>query len=109
MKSSLRTVLGESDIAIIAIAILLAQGVVWLFQLVWVPVNEALNILVEAVRYPYVHYSFSGILGLQPMYLFLGEAIPCFAVAWILSLWVYGAGPFATLIEYNARLSRKHG
>jgi len=81
----------------------------WLFQLVWVPTSGALNILSEAIKYPYVHYSFRDILGLQPVYMALAGAIPRFAVAWILSLWVFGAGPFEALISYHVRSRRKHG
>jgi hypothetical protein len=109
MKPTLRTILDESHIAIIAITILLGQGIMWLFQLVWFPASEALKIMTDAIKYPYAHYSFSLIFGLQSVYLFLGEAIPCFAVAWILSVWVFGAGPFEVLIGYHARLEGRHG
>ena len=104
MKPSLRTVLIESHVAIIAIAMLLGQGVMWLFQIVWVPVSQAIGILIDAVEYPYAHHTFSGILGLQSVYMSLGEAIPCFVIAWVVSRFVFSAGPFEALIAYRARI-----
>lgn len=98
----------KSHVAIIAIGILLGQGVLWLFQFVWVPARQVLDILIDIIRYPYVHHSFSGVLSFQFIRMLLFEALPYFALAWILSIWVFRAGPFEAVIAYLATLRRKH-
>lgn len=94
----------ESHVAIIAIAMLLGQGVMWLFHIAWFPVNEAIGRLIDAIEYPYAGLSFNGIFGTQPVYMLLSEAVPCFVVAWIVSRFVFSAGPFEALITYRSRI-----
>lgn len=108
MKPSLKTVLRESHVAIIAIAMLLGQGVMLLFQIAWIPIREAIAILIDAIEYPYVGLIFKGIFSTQficqVIYASFSLALPCFVVAWIVSRFVFSAGPFEALIAYRARI-----
>ena len=105
---SLKTVLHESQVAVVAIGILLSYGVLTLFQLIWVPARESLDIFIDAIRYPYVLHRFRDILNVQFICTLLFAALPYFAVAWILSIWIFRAGPFEAVIAYLATLRRKH-
>lgn len=106
MNSSLRAVLRESHVAIIAIAVLLAQGVLWLLHLVGFPADEGIGILVDSINYPYARQDFSRVFSPQLFWLAISEAIPCFVVAWILSEWVFGVGPIDALIRHHAAVRR---
>lgn len=118
MKPSLRTVLADSHVAFVAIAMLVFGAIAWLCQLVWFPFSHVPNFLNDLfvffpdVQYADLHYAYSrdlrSMFGLQPFFLLLGGAIVYFTAAWALSLWVYGAGPFQALIARHARLRRNH-
>ena len=114
MKPSLRTVLADSHVAFVAIAMLVFGSIARLCQLVWFPFSRVPSFLNDVfVFFPDVQYAYSRDLrstfGLQPFFLLLGGAIVYFTAAWALSLWVYGAGPFEALIACHASLRRKHG
>ena len=118
MKPSLRKVLTDSYVAIVAIAMLVFGSIACLCQLVWFPFSRVPNFLSDVfvffpgVQYADVQYAYSrdleSIFGLEPFLLFLGVAIVYLIAAWVLSLWVYGAGPVEALIACHASLRRKH-
>ncbi len=102
MRPSLKTILLESHVAIVTIAILLAECLIRLFQLVWVPTRQILDILIDAVEYPYVRHAFGGILNSDLIWMVLFDALPFLAAAWSLSFWVFGVGPIKALATYQA-------
>lgn len=118
MNPSLRTVLAESHVAIVAIVMLVFGSIACLCQLVWFPFSRVPNFLSDVfvffpgVQYADIQYAYSrdlrSIFGLQPFFLFVGVAIVYLIAAWVLSLWIYAAGPIEALIACHASLRRKH-
>jgi|SRR5690349_5317273 len=106
MKPSLKDVLRESHIAVVVIVVLLGQGVLRLVQLLLLSATNAVDFLTEAFRYPYFHASYKSIPNFQSFSLLIFAALPFFAVAWILSTWMFAAGPFQAVITYVANLRR---
>jgi len=115
MKHSLREMLAESHVSVVAIAVL----VLWFFDLgfraLWGPLWRIVTFLFTAIAIldiPYV----SPKLGvadramLFSTFLYSIEAVMSFAGAFALSRWVYGLGRFRSLVKCRAALKKgNHG
>jgi|SRR5215469_5543298 len=109
MKRSLREVLADSEVAAVAIAVLLLWGFDAAFRSLWEPVLRLGVFLFTAIAIRGVPYYSSGltiedhlklIVTLDLVY----KAIVCFAAAWGLSRWVYSEGPFRSLVVSSRKL-----
>lgn len=111
MKPSLRWIIVESRIGAIAIAALVVESCVWLLELLWSPTSRGMQYWYryrsESLPLRDLLSHFGGGFGLQPMTLFIGEAIINFAAAWILSRSIYGLGPLQTLVGQRATMRAK--
>ena len=113
MKISLRQILADSHVAAVAIALLLLWSLDGLVDALWVPLSRAIEFLVTAVAILDVPY-FSRILttadrlNLLVVGGYLYSALASFFAAWVLSHWVYGAGPLRSLISYGKTNRRGH-
>jgi hypothetical protein len=112
VKRSLREVLADSHIAAVTIAVLLLWAVNSGFQALWIPLSKITAYLFTAVAIfdiPYFSYPLNvgdrSNLILATLYLL--SAAFHFAAAWILSRWVYGLSPLASLSQYRASLTRR--
>jgi len=114
MRPSLRQVLADSHVAVVAIALLLLWSLDAAFQALWPPVSHAMNFVFTAIAIldiPYFSRTFTvadwSMLVMTLAYLY--SSIVSFSAAWLLSKWIYGTGPFSTLMAYRSRLIRtKH-
>jgi hypothetical protein len=117
MKPSLREILDDSHIAVIAIAVLLLWSVDWGVEAVealWSPLSRAAIFLATAVAIRGIPY-FPSTLTLADRVMLVGilfylfGALACIAAAWLLSRWVYGVGLLRSLSNYRVRLiGRNH-
>jgi hypothetical protein len=109
---SLRIALAESHIAAIAIAILLFFFFDFLVRALWEPLPAAIMFLLTAIAVrgmPYVPKRlnlYQEFQLMEPLY-FLFEAAVSFFAAWLLSRWIHGVGPFASLKRYRPELTRR--
>jgi hypothetical protein len=109
MKRSLREVLGDSRVAAVAIAVFLLWGFDAAFRGLWEPVYRLGVFLFTAIAIWGVPYHSSTLtiadrLNLIVTFYLLYSAIFCFAAAWGLSRWVYGQGPFRSLVVSSQEL-----
>jgi hypothetical protein len=109
MKHSLREVLADSQVAAVAIAVFLLSGFDAAFRSLWEPFYRLGFILFTAVGIWDIPSHFSKLtssdhLNLIATLYLLYSAIVCFAAAWGLSRWIYGEGPFRSLIVSSRRL-----
>lgn len=113
MKHSLREILAESHVSAVAIVVLIYWSLYWGFTAVWGPLTRAFSFLFTAVAIldiPYYSTTFSSAdrFALSITLEFLFNAFVCLAAAWLLSRWVYGAGPLRSLSKYRTRLVRRN-
>jgi hypothetical protein len=113
MKRSLREALAESHTAAVAIAVLLVWSLDGAFRALWDPAFSAASFLFTAVAIfdiPYFSPTFTIVdrLMLITTLSYLYTAIVSFSAAWLLSRWVYGAGPLRTLMSYRSKLTGRH-
>jgi hypothetical protein len=113
MKRSLREALAESHTAAVAIAVLLVWSLDGAFRALWDPAFSAASFLFTAVAIfdiPYFSPTFTIVdrLMLITTLSHLYTAIVSFSAAWLLSRWVYGAGPLRTLMSYRSKLTGRH-
>src|SRR5712691_1302616 len=113
VKPSPRKILAESHISAVAIAVLLFWSLESAFRALWGPVSRAAGFLFTAVAILDIPY-FSHTLTLEDRsmliitFLYLLSALIKLAAAWLLSRWVYGAGPLCSLSKYRMRLARRN-
>lgn len=114
MKRSLRQILVDSHIAAVAIAVLLLWSLDGIFHALSGPVFRAIGFLLTAAAIRGIpYYSPTPTLEDRIMLVvtsaYLGSAVVSFSAAWLLSRWVYGAGPFHSLTRYSKNpIGRKH-
>ena len=113
IPATLRKVLIDSHVAAIAIAILLAGAIEFLFIALLYPASRVLSFLAIAVATnspPYIprtmDYTAQN-LSLQAPLFDLSFAVNNLACAWLFSLWIYGTGPMRVLGCYRDKLTRK--
>jgi len=111
VKPSLRQLLADSHVAAVAIAVLLLWSFQWGVRALWDPVSSVTVFLFTAVAIldvPYLSLTASDWLALIGTFTYLVYALISFAIAWLLSRWVYGNGPFHSLSMYRMRLGRSN-
>ena len=111
MKRSLRVALAESHVAAVAIAVLLLWSLDGAFRALWDPALSAARFLFTAVAIfdiPYFSPTFTMVDQLMLVTTLSYSAIVSFSAAWLLSRWVYGAGPLRTLTSYRSQLTGRH-
>lgn len=112
MKRPLHEILAESYIAAVAIALLLLWSVDAALWAARDTVYSAAEFIVTAVAIQGIPYS-SHIWTIRDRMMFfrtgygLGNASVDLVAAWLLSHWVYGAGPFRSLIRCRHGLARR--
>src|SRR5882724_12252358 len=98
MKPSLREILADSHISVVAIAVLIYWSLYWGFTAIESPLARLASFLFAAVAIldiPYDSFTFTGTdrLAWTTTLAVLFNAFVCLAAAWLLSRWVYGVGP----------------
>ena len=113
MPATLRKVLIDSHVAAIAIAVLLAGAIEFVFIALLDPASRVLSFLTVALATnspPYIprtmDYAARNV-SLQAPLLDLSVAVNNLACAWLLSLWIYGTSPMRILSNYRDKLKRK--
>jgi hypothetical protein len=112
MRPALREVLADSQIAAVAIAILLVWSLNSGVRAIGPPLLSVVNFLVTMVAIrdiPSGFYTFSLGYWLTQISTFTHflDAVISLSAAWVLSRWVYKLGPCRSLIECRARLARR--
>jgi hypothetical protein len=114
MQADLRKVLIDSPVAAIAIAVLLAGAIEFVFMALLDPASSVLSFLTVALATnspPYIprtmDYAARNV-SLQGPFFELSFAVNNLACAWLLSLWAYGRGPMRILGNYRDKLKRKN-
>ena len=113
VKSSLRTILADSHVSAVAIAVLLFWSLDSAFWALWGPVSRAVGLLSMAVAILGIPY-FSRTLTIADRFtLFitfssLFNSLFFLAAAGLLSRWVYGMGPLRSLSKYRTKLARSN-
>jgi hypothetical protein len=102
-------ILAESHIAAITIAVLLLWCLNGAFQALWAPFSRVVGFLFTAVAIldiPYISPTPTLADGFMLVTAsnYLYGAIFNFSAAWILSKWVFGAGPVQSLTHYCKNL-----
>jgi hypothetical protein len=109
-ESSLREILADSQIAAVAIVMLLFWSLGWAFQALWLAVSRPrvyLSTTVAVFNVPYFSPTITVENGfmLYRMLSYVCPAVLTLAAAWLLSRWVYGIGPLRTLVGYRSKLN----
>lgn len=112
MKPSLRKVLADSHVCVVAIAVLVFFSLNYAFwaALSW-PLVQSADFLVTAVAIrgiPSGPYSITNPFTVLATALYLFYSLACLATAELISRSVYGLGTFRCLRKYAAGLSRKN-
>jgi hypothetical protein len=114
VKLSIRQVLADSYVAVVAIALFLLWSLDAAFSALWPPVSRAIEFVFTAIAILDIPY-FSRTLTLADRAMlimtlaYLYSSIVSFLAAWLLARWVYGVGPFRILVTYGSKLIRtKH-
>ena len=113
VKSSLRTILADSHVSAVAIAVLLFWSLDSAFWALWGPVSGAVGFLFAAVAILDIPY-FSRTLTIADRFaLFstfssLFNSLVYLTAAGFLSRWVYGMGPLRSLSKYRTKLARSN-
>jgi|SRR5271156_449113 len=113
VKSSLRTILADSHVSAVAIAVLLFWSLDSAFWALWGPVSGAVGFLFTAVAILDIPY-FSRTLTIADRFaLFstfssLFNSLVYLTAAGFLSRWVYGMGPLRSLSKYRTKLARSN-
>ena len=112
MKSSLRTILADSHVSAVAIAVLLFWSLDYAFWALWNPVSRAVSFSFTGVAILGIPY-FSPTLTLFDRltlfvvsFSYLLSSLVCLTAAGLLSRWVYGVGPLCSLSKYRSKLAR---
>jgi hypothetical protein len=114
VKPSLRKILADYYVSAVAIAVLLYWALYWGFTALWSPLARAASFLFTAVAILGIPFGSSTYTGADRLMLtttlaFLFNAFVCLAAAWLLSRWVYGAGPLRSLRKCGRKLAgRSH-
>lgn len=106
MKNSLREVVAESNVAAVAIALLLLWALDSAFRGIWDLVRRAAGPLLTAAGIPGISL-FIPRIDLEYMFSYLYTAAVCLSAAALLSRWAYGVGPLRSLSECRSRLRRE--
>jgi hypothetical protein len=111
MKRSLRELLAESLVSVVAIAVLLLWFLDLSFRALWGPLWRIATFLGTAVAIrdiPYIPSSLdaSDRVMLYSTLLYSLQAIMSLAGAFLLSHWLYGVGPFRSLASWRAGLRK---
>ncbi len=109
MERFLRKTIADAHIAAVAIAVLLVwslgSGIAALARPLLLVPGFVIDVLViHSVSFNW----FVGGFVLIPTLQGLLSAVTSFGAAWLLSRWVYGVGPFRSLIECRTRLARRN-
>jgi hypothetical protein len=113
VKTSFREILADSHISAVAIGVFLLWSLESTARAVWSPLFSAASFLFTAVAILDIPYS-SPTLTLADRLMwfstgfYLFNAFMTFAAAWLLSRWVYGAGPLRSLSKYRANFARRN-
>jgi len=115
VKPSLREILAGSDVAAVAIAVLLfwsLNSACWSLVPLSGPLSRAAEFLITAVAIHGIPYSSStldvtDLLALFTTFAYLFYSFAYLASAWLLSRWVYGVGPLRGFSKYRTRLARR--
>ena len=112
VKPSLREILADSYVSAVAIAVLLYWSLYWGFEALWGPLARAAGFLFTAVAILDIPYFSPGFTSADRFMAtttltFLFNAFVCFALAWLLSRWVYGMGPLRSLSKCRTTLINK--
>ena len=100
MKRSLKEILAQSHVASVAIAVLLFWFINNIFLAVWTLIVPALSFLATAIAIlgiPFVSWSYTRYTVFLASFC-LCSAIIDFLAAWLVSRWIYDAGPIRSLI-----------
>jgi hypothetical protein len=113
VKPSLRKILADSHVAAVAIAVLLFWSLDWTSRGLCGPLYRAADFLFTAVAILGIPYfsrtlTLADFLMLIRAFFYLIDALIAFAAAWLVSRWVYGAGPFRSLSAYWKKPARRN-
>jgi hypothetical protein len=113
MRPSLRSILAETYIGAIVIAVFLLWTINYVFQAVWISTYRVGRFVITGILIldiPYYSTSLDRVdrllLGTVLSYFVL--ALTCFASAWCFSHWVYGVGPLQSLRACRNELARRN-
>jgi hypothetical protein len=115
VKPSLRGMLADSDVAAVAIAVLLfwsLHSACWSLLGLSGPLSRAAEFSITAVAIHGIPYS-SRTLDVTDLFTFFNTfaylfySLAYMAAAWLLSRWVYGVGPLRSLSQRSTRLARR--
>ena len=105
-SKSLSQVLAESHIAAVAIAVLLLWTLDEGVRGLWTLVVPAADFVVTAIAIRGIPYVRIPVIWTFTVLYLLGSFMSL-AAAWLLSRWVYGVGPLASLTEYRRGSHRR--
>ena len=109
-KPTLRNVLAESQVAAIAIALLLFWTLYDALRGLWIPFFQLVQYLITAVLIldiPYFNPWLARIRLLSSLP-YLSIAVAELSAVWIFSHWVFGFGPVRALTSYRCRIGRRN-
>lgn len=112
MKPSVRKILADSHVATVAVALLLLFSLINLFHALARPSVQLAEFLITAIAILGVPsgswpLTTADWIMLTPSFFYLYSFAVTLAAAWLLSRWVYGAGPIRSLSRYRDILSRR--
>ncbi len=110
MKFSFREVLRGSHVAAVTIAVLMCWGIIAGLDALYRALAEPLWYPIKAVLIldlPSTNWELWRRYDLSVAAQFLFDALVYLAAAWLLTLWVYGAGPIASLRQCARRIPRR--
>jgi hypothetical protein len=110
---SVRETLVASHISAIAVAVLLFLSLEYAVRALAQPLPSVVGFLATAIAIggkPYIsqRLSIADQFGLIPALFYLFWAVANLVAAWLLSRWMYGTGPFASLKGYGPVLARRN-
>ena len=109
-KPSIRKVLADSCVGAVAVAGLLVGSVDYVLQASAIPLSRLITFFVTAAAIldiPYFYRSEADHLMWMSSLMILHFAALSLALAWLLSQWIYGAGPIRSLTECRERFMRR--
>jgi hypothetical protein len=106
-SKSLSQVLAESPISVVAISVLLLWTLDWGVRGLWTLIVPAADFVVTAIAIRGIPYGYTPVIWTFTALYFISSFLSL-AAAWLLSLWVYGAGPLRSLTEYRRRSHRRN-
>jgi len=110
VKPALREILARSHVAAVAIVVLLLSSLGSIVRAISKPLPDVADYVATAVAI--LDVPARGFTGADRITLviaagYLIEGCVGFAAAWLLSRWVYGAGPFRSLSIYRTKITRR--